>query len=121
MRWTTKEVRYLEEHACEGGAAVAKALGRSRNAVAIMAHRRGVSLRRRWRCPKCGLVVHSPLSPSTGWCASCTKEARRHELAEEVRDLEMEVRRARDEDRARQALYSRKSRAKKELKSVKPK
>lgn len=60
--------------------------------------------------------VSKPLSSRTGWCAACTKEKRREFLAEQVRDLEEEVRRNEREDRERQRLYSRKSRAKKKLK-----
>ena len=32
-QWSTRELKYLEEHAGEGARAVAKALGRSTNSV----------------------------------------------------------------------------------------
>ena len=65
------------------------------------------------------MQVRKPLNPATGWCANCTKEARRSRIAEDVRSMEDEVRRMEREDRERQRLYSRKNRAKKKLKSMK--
>lgn len=109
MRWTTEEIRYLEEHAHEGTVAVGKALGRSPGSVQIQASRYGVSMQRRWQCPRCGAVVGSPLSTRTGWCKACTKAERSDRIEEEVRELRDEVERNRREDRRRQALYSRKS------------
>ena len=44
--WTTKEIADLREHAPEGAAACARALGRSVGSVKAMAHRLGISLRR---------------------------------------------------------------------------
>lgn len=115
MYWTTYKLRYLEEHANEGAEAIAEALGCSRTAVEVQASRYGISLRKRWRCPRCGMVTFRPLSTVTGWCANCTKEARRERIAEEVRELEEEVRRQERENRERQRLYARKHRAKKKL------
>lgn len=117
MRWTTRELRYLEEHAQEGAEAIAKALGCSPNAIRIQAHTYGISLRTRWQCPRCGHWVYKPLNPKTGWCATCTKEKRRGAIEEEVRQMEEEAMRERDENRKRQALYSRKSRLKKSKKA----
>ncbi|WP_302152571.1 hypothetical protein [uncultured Enorma sp.] len=119
MYWTTYKLRYLEEHANEGAEAIAEALGCSRTAVEVQASRYGISLRKRWRCPRCGMVTFRPLSTVTGWCANCTKEARRDRIAEEVREMEEEVRRAERENRERQALYSKKHRMKKKLESMK--
>lgn len=116
MRWTTREIRYMEEHAGDGSRAIAEALGRSDASVRIQASRYGISLKRTWMCPRCGMLVRSPLSAKTGWCQACTKERRRERIAEEVRELEEEVMRNRREDRARQALYSKKSALKKKLK-----
>ena len=116
MYWTTYRLRYLEEHAGDGAEAIAEALGCSRRAVEVQASRCGISLRKRWRCPKCGMVTFRPLSTVTGWCLNCTKEYRRERIAEEVRELEEEVRRQEREERERQRLYSRKHRAKKKLK-----
>lgn len=119
MNWTTEEIRYLEEHQGEGAHSIAQALGRTVISVQVQASRYGISLTPRWRCPKCGATTRRPLNPVTGWCANCTKEARRGRIAEEVREIEEEVRREQRENRERQALYSRKHRAKKKLESMK--
>lgn len=119
MEWTTKDIRYLEEHQSDGAAAIAEALGRTVISVQVQASRHGIPLTPRWQCPKCGATTRSPLNPATGWCANCTKEARRERLEKEVREMEEEVMRAERENRARQALYSKKSRVKKKLKSMK--
>lgn len=116
MNWTTEEIRYLEEHAGDGAEAVAKALHRTRRSVEVQASKYGISLRRFWVCPKCGMRVSKPLSSRTGWCSACTKESRCDAIAEQVRELEEEVRRNERIERERQRLYSRKSRAKKKLK-----
>lgn len=116
MRWTSRDVRYMEEHAHEGAKAVAEALGMSVRSVQSQALRYGVSLRRSWLCPKCGMRSSRPLSGRTGWCSACTKESRRAELEERVREIEEEAMRNEREDRARQRLYARKFRAKKKMK-----
>ena len=103
----------------DGAASIAEHLGRTVASVQVQASRYGVSLTRRWICPKCGATVRRPLSPSTGWCANCTREARRGRMAEEVREIEEEARRTEREERERQRLYSRKYRAKEKLKSMK--
>ena len=113
--WNTAEIRYLEEHAADGVEAVAEALGRSAESVKQQAKRYGISLRKKWLCPKCGHWSYKPLSSRTGWCAVCTKAERRHRLEQEVRDMEEEVRREQEENRKRQALYSKKSRIKKSM------
>lgn len=118
MRWTTREIKYLEEHAGDGAAAIAAKLGRSKASVEKQAGRYGLSLRKRWHCPKCGHSTSKPLSNKTGWCAVCTMQQRREGIAEEVRQMEEEVRREESEKRARQRLYSRKNRAKKKLESM---
>ena len=119
MNWTTAEIRYLEDHAHEGAEAVAEALGRSVGSVRVQASRYGVSLSRRWRCPRCGAVTRRPPSPVTGWCENCTKEERRRRIEDEVRELEAEAERAERENRERQRLYARRHRAKKKIKSMK--
>ncbi len=113
MRWTTAEISYLQEHAQDGAAAIASALGRSIESVKQQAKRYGVSLRKKWHCPNCGLLVHKPLNTRTGWCAACSKAHRRERLEQEVAELREEVRRERSEDRKRQAIYSQKNRLKK--------
>lgn len=115
MTWTSSEVRYLEEHAGDGAAAIAEALGKSVTAVEVQAHRYGLSLRKRWLCPKCGRETFKPLSNRTGWCVSCTREQRASEIAEQVRAMEEEVRREDKANKERQRLYSRKYRAKKQI------
>lgn len=118
MKWTTREIRYLEEHAGDGAEEIAEALDRSVRSVQSQARRYGLSLRRSWQCPKCSMRVHKPLSPDTGWCASCSKELRNERIAEEVRELEEEVMREERANRERQRLYSAKHRARKKLKKV---
>lgn len=113
MLWTVLEIRYLEGHASEGVEAIAAALGRSTESVKQQAKQRGISLRKRWYCPRCNRWSFRPLSARTGWCVLCTKSVRRHLLEEEVREMEDETRRERAEDRRRQAAYSKKNRLKK--------
>lgn len=115
MTWTSSEVRYLEEHAGDGAVAIAEALGKSVKAVKNQAMRYGLSLRKRWLCPKCGRETFKPLSNRTGWCVSCTREQRAAEIAEQVRAMEEEVRREDKANKERQRLYSRKYRAKKQI------
>lgn len=115
MTWTSSEVRYLEEHAGDGAVAIAEVLGKSVTAIEVQAHRYGLSLRKRWLCPKCGRETFKPLSNRTGWCVSCTREQRASEIAEQVRAMEEEVRREDKANKERQRLYSRKYRAKKQI------
>lgn len=115
MTWTSSEVRYLEEYAGDGPEAIAEALGKTVGAVKMQAMRYGLSLRKRWLCPKCGRETFKPLSSRTGWCVSCTREQRASEIAEQVRAMEEEVRREDKANRERQRLYSRKYRAKKQI------
>lgn len=117
MKWTTREIKYLEDHAEDGAEAIAEALGRSVQSVKAQAKRFGLSLQRAWQCPKCGMHVHTPLSPKTGWCQSCTLEHRNEHIAEQVRELQEEVRREERLKRERQRLYSAKHRARKKLKN----
>lgn len=117
MGWTTREVAYLRTHAHEGARAVAEALRKTESACEHKARREGISLRRRWLCPKCGMTTFRPLRKSTGWCACCTKEARAEEIAEQVREMEAEEVRDRRADRERQRLYNRKYNARRRKKS----
>lgn len=63
------------------------------------------------------MTTFKPLNRVTGWCSTCTKEAHNEELAEQVREIESEVRREERANRERQRLYSRKHRAKKKKNS----
>lgn len=115
-QWSTRELRYLEEHSGDGAKAVAKALGRSVNSVEWQARRCGLSLRKRSQCPNCGRWTFKPLNRVSGWCAECTKELRMSDLAEQASAMREEAARERRNDRERQRYYSAKSRAKKKKK-----
>lgn len=88
MNWTTDEIRYMEEHAGEGAAAIAEHLNRTVISVKVQASRQGIFLTPRWRCQNCGCLTAKPLNAKTGWCANCTMEARREQIAKDVRELE---------------------------------
>lgn len=115
MNWTTDDIRYMEEHAGEGAAAIAEHLNRTVISVQVQASRQGISLVPKWRCSNCGCLTAKPLNAKTGWCANCTMEARREQIAKDVRELEDEVARMERNEKARQALYSKKSRLCKKL------
>ena len=120
MNWTTDEIRYMEEHAGEGAAAIAEHLNRTVISVKVQASRQGIFLTPRWRCPNCGCLTAKPLNVKTGWCANCTMVARREQIAKDVRELEDEVARRERNEQARQALYSKKSRLRKKLRENSP-
>ena len=107
--WTTLELRYLEEHSDEGADEVARRLGRSVPAIRAKAREYGISMTRRWYCPRCGRWTYKVLSPRTGWCAACTKERRRWEIEAEIREMKEEQQRIDEENRRLQALYSMKN------------
>lgn len=115
-RWTSSEISYLHDHASDGAEEIARHLGRSVQSVQWQASQYGVSLRRSWICPRCGLKTFKALSPRTGWCSACTKGLRRMQIEEECREMREEVMRERAEDRMRGALYERKRRLRKALK-----
>lgn len=117
-RWTTREVRYLRDHAGEGSKVVAEALGRTRDSVEWQARNIGVSLRRRWECPHCGRWTFRPLNRANGWCIECTKELHMSELAAQADAMREEAAREVRNNRERQRQYSAKSRAKKKLEST---
>lgn len=115
MTWTPRQIRYLDEHAQDGAEKIAKALGMTVNAVQIMVSRRGLSLKKRWVCPKCGSTTTKPLNSITGWCPLCVKKER-------VRGLRIEAQSIKDEARVEEELnkeanryYNQKLRAKKKL------
>ena len=111
--WSTRELRYLESHAGEGAREIAKALGRSTDSVEWQARKCGISLRKRRQCPNCGRWTFKPLNRVNGWCIECTKENHMSDLVEQAEAMKEEASRAARNDRARQRLYSAKSRAKK--------
>lgn len=111
--WSTREIRYLKEHASDGAKEIAKALGRTTEAVKLQARKCGISLRQRWMCPKCGRMTFKPLNKANGWCAECTKEGHVADLREQVSAMREEAARCKRNDRERQRCYSAKSRAKK--------
>lgn len=120
MNWTTDEIRYMEEHAGDGAASIAEHLNRTVISVKVQASRQGIFLTPRWRCPNCGCLTAKPLNAKTGWCANCTMEARREQIAKDVRELEDEVARRERNEQARQALYSKRSRLRKKLRENSP-
>lgn len=115
-QWSTRELRYLEEHAGDGAKQVAKDLGRSIDSVKHMARKCGLSLRKRRQCPRCGQWTFRPLNRVNGWCIECTKELHMADLAEQANAMKEEAIREKRNDRQRQRYYSQKSRAKKATK-----
>lgn len=63
-------------------------------------------------------MTYKPLSTVTGWCHVCAMERRREKIAAEAQDLKEELEREQAAERGRQALYSRKGRAKAKLKAL---
>lgn len=120
--WNTSELAYLEQHAGEGAAAIAEALGRSVSSVTHQAQRWGVSLQPRQVCPKCGLATRLPLSSKTGWCRACTLELSRDRASRRNAEIRAEVkaeeRRIQALERDRQRLYADTHRRKKELEAL---
>lgn len=115
-QWSTRELKYLEEHAGEGAKAIAKDLGRSIDSVKHMARKCGLSLRKRRQCPRCGQWTFRPLNRVNGWCIECTKELHMADLAEQANAMKEEAIREKRNGRQRQRYYSQKSRAKKAAK-----
>lgn len=92
--WSTREIRYLREHAGDGAREIAKALGRTTEAVKLQARKCGISLRQRWMCPKCGRMTFKPLNKANGWCAECTKEGHVADLREQASAMREEAARS---------------------------
>ena len=109
-RWTEEEIAYLQDHAGDGAAAVAMALGRSMDSVIQQARRYGLSLRRRWLCPFCGMPTFTPLNTRTGWCRTCSVAISKHNAEKRNIELQREVteeeRRYTAAVRARQTVYT---------------
>lgn len=121
-RWSRTEEEYLREHAGEGAKAVADALGRTVPSVQVKASRMGVTLFKRWHCPRCGRWVYAPLAKWSGWCRKCSIDESADTAAEKNRrirrDIEEERRLAKDAERRRQAIYSDTNRKKMELRRL---
>lgn len=120
--WTTREIGYLHNNACDGVESIAKALNRSVRSVECCASRYGVSLRGRWVCPRCGKATFAPLSPRYGWCRTCCIKKSRDNALQKNRavrvEIEAEKARLLDAKRARQAVYSDTDRRKNELRRI---
>lgn len=122
MRWTKKDIEYLESHASDGAEAVAERLGRTVSSVQVMASRLGVSLRPSWLCPNCGRTTFKPLDGKTGWCRACVIDAshdvaaaKNRELRSQIREEEERIKRA---ERRRQAVYSDNTRKRRKLRRL---
>ena len=109
----------MEVHAHNGAKAIAIALGRSVRSVECQASKFGISLKRRWYCPRCNCFTFTPLSIRTGWCRVCTVEHSKERTAirnrEARQQLEKERRRLESLEKERQALYSDTERRRKEI------
>lgn len=121
-RWTETEEAYLRDHAGDGAQAVADALGRTVSGVKTHASRMGVSLYKRWHCPKCGRYTYKPLSKWSGWCRKCSIEESGDTAALKNKQIRKEVEeergRIREAEQRRQAIYSDTDRQKKELRRL---
>lgn len=109
----------MEVHRADGAEKIARKLGRSVHSVETQASKYGISLRKRYHCPKCGFHSFVPLSASTGWCRSCTLRASR-EKAESVnrelrKELAEEQRRIEEAEQKRQKIYADSDRKRKKL------
>lgn len=121
-RWRQWEIAYLEAHAGEGAEAVASHLGRTVASVQVQASRLRVSLRRSWRCPRCGRVVYTPLSGASGWCMRCHVGVTRDRAALANRRARMELQAEEAAvaavERERQKYYSDTSRRRKKARKL---
>jgi len=124
-RWRRYEEEYLERHAGDGSVAIAEHLGRTVSSVKSHASRMGISLCKRWHCPKCGRYTFKPLTEWSGWCRRCSIEASADTAAMKNREIRREVEREkaaiREEERRRQMLYSDTNRQKNELRRLREK
>ena len=109
-RWKAHEEAYLQEHAGDGAKAIADALGRTVPSVKTHASRMGVSLYRRWHCPKCGHWTYAPLTKWSGWCRKCSIDESADTAALKNKRIRQQVaeerRRIKEAELRRQAIYS---------------
>lgn len=121
-RWTPAEEKYLGEHAGDGAAAIAEKLGRTVASVQVHASRMGLSLCRRWQCPRCGHYTYQPLAKWSGWCRKCSIDESADTAAMKNRVIRREIaeeeRRIREAEQRRQAIYSDTDRQKKKLRRL---
>lgn len=121
-RWTDREEEYLAKHAADGADSIAEALGRSATSVQSHASRMGVSLCRRYHCPKCGRWSYRPLTKWSGWCRKCSIEHSADTAALKNRQIRKEIAEEkaaiRKEEQRRQMIYSDTDRRKRELKKL---
>lgn len=121
-RWRDHEEAYLRDHAGDGAQAIADALGRTVPSVQVHASRMGVSLYRRWHCPKCGHYTYTPLSKWSGWCRKCSIDESADTAALKNKQIRIEVaeerRRIKEAEQRRQAIYSDTDRQKRELRRL---
>ena len=121
-RWKDHEEDYLREHAGDGAQAIANALGRTVPSVKTHASRMGVSLYKRWHCPRCGRYTYKPLTKWSGWCRKCSIEESADTAALKNRQIRREVAEEKEairrEEMRRQALYSDSDRQKRELRKL---
>ncbi len=121
-RWKAHEEAYLREHAGDGAREIADALGRTVPSVKTHASRLGVSLYRRWHCPRCGHWTFTPLSKWSGWCRKCSIDESADTAALKNKQIRREVaeerRRIREAEQRRQAIYSDTDRQKRKLRRL---
>ena len=121
-RWKLDEEAYLQAHAGDGAQAIASALGRTVPSVITHASRLGVSLVRRWRCPRCGRDTFSPLVKWSGWCRKCSVDESADRAALKNRQLRKEIaeerRRIKESERRRNAIDVDNSRRRRELRRL---
>lgn len=115
-------MRYLSEHAGDGAVPIAEKLGRSVISVQVKASRMGLSLCRRWLCPRCGHYTYSEPVSHTGWCLKCSIDESADTAAMKNKRIRMEIaeerRRIEESKKRRQAIYADSYRRKQELRRL---
>lgn len=121
-RWKPDEERYLSEHASDGAAAIAENLGRTVISVQVKASRMGLTLCKRWLCPRCGHYTYSELVKWSGWCRKCSIDESADTAAMKNRQIRIEIaeerRRIEESRKRRQAIYTDSNKREKELRRL---
>lgn len=121
-RWKPDEERYLSEHAGDGAVSIAENLGRTVISVQVKASRMGLTLCKRWLCPRCGHYTYSEPVRHTGWCLKCSIDESADTAAMKNREIRMEIaeerRRIDESKKRRQAIYADSYRCKQELRRL---